>query len=117
MATEKQFDFNDVGVCMNPNTQSIASGNYRATIKTALIDNKWYCGIDTSTPVSGWGYGVSESSKEKFDTEQDAIAYIAQRASEWFQHELKQGMKVPQFIFDELKALSRPRPIQLSLFD
>ena len=52
---EKVFDFNEFGICMNPNVQSFVSGKYRAMIETAPIDGRWYYGCMLDTPTSGFG--------------------------------------------------------------
>ena len=107
---EKQFHLNECGVCLNPNVQSFVSKKCKATIETAMIDGKWYCGWFFSTPVSGTCSGVSKS-KIGYDTEKDAIAYIAQRGIQWFSKE-----KDSDFIISELKKLTRSQPVQLSLW-
>jgi len=120
---EKVFDFNEFGICMNPNVQSFVSGKYRAMIETAPIDGRWYYGCMLDTPTSGSGSGVSKDHTGGFDTEELALAAVAKKSIEWFDEDTewhkKAGKKriVPQFIYDELKKLLHPQPIQLSLFD
>lgn len=120
---EKVFDFNEYGVCTNPNVQSFASGRYKAMIETALNNGKWFYGVWLDTPTSGWVNGVSNCNSEASDTEEQAISKAAKKAIDWFNHDVewhrKAGQKrsVPQFIYDELKKLLHPQPIQLSLFD
>lgn len=112
--SEKVFDLNEHGVCMNPNTQSIASGLFKAMIETAKIDGKWYYGVWFNTPLVGNVKGASKSGRA-FEKEQDAIKEAAQEGLDFFKG--RSCEKVPQFIFDELKKLSKPQPVQLSLFD
>ncbi len=125
---EKVFDFNEHGVCTNPNVFSFVSGRYKVMIETAMIDDKWDYGFWLDTPNSGWVNGISKNvpDPDLFKTENEAIARAAARAIEWFEHEVDwhnkahRPIKVPQFIFDELKKLlkpQRPKPVQLSLFD
>ena len=125
---EKVFDFNENGVCINPNVFSFVSGRYKVMIETAMIDDKWDYGFWLDTPNSGWVNGISKNvpDPDLFNTESEAIAKAAARAIEWFEHEIdwhnkaQRPIKVPQFIFDELKKLlkpQRPKPVQLSLFD
>lgn len=119
----KEFDFNEHGVCMNPNVSSIVSGRYKVMIETAMVNDKWVYGFWLDTPVSGWVNGVSIANKDESDTEQQANAKAAKKAIEWFEHEIEwhkkagRPLSVPNFIFDELKSLLKPKPVQLSLFD
>ena len=106
---EKQFHLNDCGVVMNPNTQSFVDKKCRATLSTAMIDGKWYNGFDFMTPTSGSGSGVSKC-KNAFDSEKEALADVAKKGMEWFADKSK-------FIVNELKALTQPQLVQLSLFD
>lgn len=119
---EKVFDFNEFGICMNPNVQSFVSGKYRAMIETAPIDGRWYYGCMLDTPTSGFGSGVCKQGPD-FATESEALAAVAKKSIEWFDEDTewhkKAGKKriVPQFIYDELKKLLHPQPVQLCLFD
>ena len=110
LKAEKQFHLNDCDICMNPNVQSFVSKKCKATLKTAMIDDKWYCGWDFQTAISGTGCGVSKS-KDGYGTEQDAIASIAQQGIQWFSKE-----KDSDFIIKELKKLTGKQPVQLSLW-
>lgn len=108
---------------MNPNVSSIVSGRYKVMIETAMVNDKWVYGFWLDTPVSGWVNGVSIANKDESDTEQQANAKAAKKAIEWFEHEIEwhkkagRPLSVPNFIFDELKSLLKPKPVQLSLFD
>ncbi len=122
---EKVFDFNEHGVCTNPNALSFASGRFKVMIETAIVKGKWSYGFKFDTPTSGWCCGISLKWKDDdlSETESQAMSKAAQRAIEFFDDDVewhrKAGQKrsVPQFIYDELKKLLHPQPVQLSLFD
>lgn len=120
---EKEFHLNENGVCMNPNVQSIVSGKFRAMIKTAKIDGKWYCAHSFDTPTGGWSCGVTKDKREEFNTEHEAISCVARKGIKWFKDEIEwyakggKVLNVPEFIFDELENLTKHHPVQLELFD
>ena len=106
---EKEFYINDCGVVTNPNVLSFVDKRCKAMIETAPIDGKWYNGCSFMDASSGFASGVSKCGSA-FDTEKEAVADVAKRGMEWFAQR-------SAFIVRELKALTQPQLVQLSLFD
>jgi len=69
----KQYEWNEHGVCLNPNKIEKRFDNYNyIVIKTAYSDGWWYEGRDLSYATGGVGCPVSLEG-DKFSTEHDAI--------------------------------------------
>ena len=68
----KTFEFNEYGVCDNPETvfQSTAGGIEEIKIEVAQIDGKWVTGV----LVFGMGGGCSNTGS-KFEDKEAAILY------------------------------------------
>lgn len=113
---EKQFDFNDCGVCMNPNVTSYVSGKTKCMLETCYTKRGW----SGSWSIMGntWGTAcpcTAEHYDKFFKTEAECIAYVAKKSLDILsQHLTEKEMK---FFNKELKVLIKPHPIQLSLFD
>ncbi len=56
--TDKIFELNDFGVCINPNVIIFENEKFNAEIKTAFIDNGWYFGTSSETKNSGHAFCI-----------------------------------------------------------
>jgi len=70
--TDKIFEINEFGVCINPNEIIFENEKFTAKIETAYIDDGWYFGTSAHTKNSGHSFCVSKD-KNRFDTEKEAI--------------------------------------------
>lgn len=69
----KEFEWNDCGVCTNPNMIEKRLDNYNyIIIKTACHDGEWYDGRDLAYATGGIGSPCSMRCKG-FSTEHEAI--------------------------------------------
>ena len=70
--SDKIFEINDFGVCINPNEIIFEDKKFTAKIKTAHIDDGWYFGTSSYTNTTGHAFCISKD-KNKFYTEKQAI--------------------------------------------
>lgn len=81
---EKQFEFNDSGVCTNPNKYGL---DWRNEIRTAQLPNgKWVVGFSYQfDDCEGGGRGAWAKDTDLYDTEREAamagIRYFEKRAA------------------------------------
>lgn len=115
---EKEFHFNDCGVCMNPNVTSYVASKTKCMLETCYTERGW----SGAWFIQGNTWGVASPCTAQdydkfFPTEAECIAYVAGKALDIISSHLKE--KDMGFFNKELKALMnyRPKPIQLSLFD
>lgn len=71
------FNFNSVGICLNPQTRTLKRFGCEISIKTAEKEGVWGFGLDVShnnsqRGIGGFGFGVSVSCLE-YKTQQEAF--------------------------------------------
>ena len=121
----RKYDFNENGVCVNPNMIEYSVKNTDYRIKTAKDKHGgWRVGYAFHFFTNGNGVCVPCScrSRERFVDEKEAIKYAADKGLEFFSGKFQSGvtcgsyLAVPNDIIVALRHLINPRPIQLSLF-
>ncbi len=79
----KQFEANDLGVCINPNVMEMRkekNRNIGYEIRTALTEKGWVGAPSVFYSTGGWSSGVSAGWYDKyFETEKECQEYWAQR--------------------------------------
>ena len=121
-----QFEFNDYGVCTNPNVifhtcSKDKNKPYKGAcfrIKTCQLNGYWYygCGGD-SNKGDFFGFGTpcsANRSDKKFLTEQAAI----QAATEDIERTMKRNhAELPNDFWTALRNVVKKQPVQLELFE
>lgn len=112
------YNFNQYGVCTNPDVEEFEAGHCRYEIKTATIGGNWVVGFFFSKSANGVGSPCTECNGT-FQTREDARKHAAQRALAFFNddHYTDDNSHVPKEIFEKLQDIIKPAPRQMSLFD
>ena len=69
---DKIFEINEFGVCINPNEIIFNDKQFTVKVKTAIIDDFWYYGIETNIGESTYSSCVSKDCYW-FNTEKECI--------------------------------------------
>lgn len=118
----KEFEFNDVGVCLNPNIYSHTKNDLTITIKTCFYDGTWRSGGGFFSPNEGCSGSPSNGDYEKkFDTEEEAY----NKQFDVMQNMYNNGIlrdndklrKSFQYLLNTMKEIDFPKEVQLKLFD
>lgn len=125
----KKFEFNENGVCVNPNiifctTANNKNNTYSSphfSISTAEVDGGWIYGRDYNLINSGGGYAASKDFGEKYPTEKEAVKAAAEDIKEHIMDYVKwKGAKEPSYLESKLIGLAddiiHPKPVELNLF-
>lgn len=120
-----KYEFNDCGVCMNPNIifrtcskrEKTPYNGANFTIKTCQVNGYWYygCGADSNKGnYFGFGFPCSASKRDrKFTTEEEAIYAAAEEIKKVMN---KNHAEVPNDFWKMLDDLTKKHPVQLELF-
>lgn len=130
-----KYTFNDNDICMNPDKQVITAKagayGYEVTLNYAECGNGlWSFGIDYNLGTAGGGFGVSwaditgndKSWRNGYPSEQECkLAGLRKALTVIGNHvhnaRVSQKERLKEMINDEIKKLTRPKIIELSLFD
>jgi len=101
------FQVNENNVVLNPETVELVNlKGFVATAKLALIGNVWYSGHDLIAKSSEARSPVIYRPQENWghDLRNEAIAWEADNARAFFEHEERSGKKVPPAVYTTLKG-------------
>jgi hypothetical protein len=101
------FQVNENNVVLNPETVELVNlKGFVATAKLALIGNVWYSGHDLIAKSSEARSPVIYRPQENWghDLRNEAIAWEADNARAFFEHEERSGKKVPPAVYTALKG-------------
>lgn len=102
------FRVNENNVVLNPEEVELVNVKGCVAIaRLALIDNVWYSGYELKTKSSGSSGPVIYRPEEGYGHElrSEALAWEADNARAFFEHEERGGMKVPPAVYTSLKFL------------
>lgn len=125
----QSFEFNDIGVCLNPNKIFKTTSKDKRypytdayfTIETAMVNGKWVFGRDYNLSTYGSAYAAAKYLNNTYPTEKSAIRAACMEIKEGIaRHVLwahsnkmtSQETKLVKLVDEVLN----PVPIQLSLF-
>lgn len=104
-----------------PNVMSLVSGRVRLELETLCIKKKWTYGFSYMSPKFTHYTAISvRDNKDYCNTEDKAKKKVALAAIKWFSETHEDdvaNITLPEFILNELEKLTRPKAVQLSLFD
>lgn len=128
-----KYLFNDCDVCMNPETMSLVvdgkAYGYYVTLKWCDCGNgSWSFGVEYCYGIGGGGGGCSftdpDDEKEWMrgrPSEKEAKVAACERALECLSHNRRKNDvkadRLIRMVEDYMKSISRPKVVQLSLFD
>ena len=105
----KQYDFNECGVCMNPDIFTFKCDQGSFQVRTAFIDGLWVGGYNIQLTDQGCCYPCSKSEySKKFSSKNEATNDVYSCIRNW----LKGKGKVDKLIREAERNINR----QLELF-
>lgn len=119
----KEYEFNDFGVCINPDEVSYDSGRCGYTLATAYTDDKWMMGYDAHKSANGVAIPICKRGGGSFTSQDEALKHAAQKVLDFFgqNHYTDDNSDryalVPKDIIAKLDEVLHPQPVQLTLFD
>lgn len=119
----REFVFNDVGVCINPNLAiTIRKGFNYIDVMTAKTDNGWIFGLNIMCTDRGIGFGCSKYNKT-YNTEDAAVSEGLKKARSFLQDALAEknldtsvGRTARQLLKEAEQAIPRYCYRQLDMF-
>lgn len=117
----ERFKFNDCGVCVNPDKETIGNGMTSLEITTAVVRGKWTWGIRYMLSDRGGSFGCNLSNKDWTNTQEESLQHALEWAKEWLVKQMadKSVAKKAKQLLNSVEKLmpSRKQPIQLELFN
>lgn len=121
MTTHNGFEYNNCGVCVNPEIPFDFGRHdgYSFRIKIAETPRGWVFGYDWSTNTGGGGCGCWIDSNEIHASRSEAIAACAARIREFFPAQDRKAAKVIAELDKIIGAESerKPQVRQMTIFD
>lgn len=119
-----KFQFNEYGVCTNPNTPiNYTDGMNHYTITTCEVSpGAWIYGISCHCSDRGFGFGGFQGTPTKYDTEDKAIHHALREIREYLKHSIKTdphgsfAKPARKMVADIKKRLPNYMYVQPSLF-
>lgn len=120
----KNFEFNEHGVCTNPNVIEYEKGFCRFRIETAYTPYGWIYGLKSAKSAHAIYSPCTGYHGKYFPKEKDAILHAVNLSLEFFneKHRCSSNgnfdgfIKVPKEIFEKLDDIINHKPRELDLF-
>ena len=111
MAAKENYEYNEIGVCLNPSVIKLRSGRCAYFLKTSAQNGVWYAGYELFADCDAGMCPCSCRARGHFLTQKEAFRFAASKALEFFneKHYVSGNhvafVKVPKDIFNGLQNI------------